>query len=168
MIAMRKLEQLLGTIAAIALFAMMLLTFADVFGRKFLDASIPGSLEVTELLMLVVIFVALPLTSLHGEHVVFDLLDRALGERARAIQHKLSNGLCAAMLFGASWLVFERAARTAEFGDNTAQLRIEIAPFHYMVAVLLAVTALMHVFLMIRRRPGRREAVIGSNGLDPR
>ena len=58
---MKRLEASLGLVAAIALFAMMALTFADVIGRKLLNASIPGSLEVTELLMLAVIFVALPL-----------------------------------------------------------------------------------------------------------
>ena len=147
---MRRFETVLGLIAAAALFAMMLLTFADVFGRKFFDASIPGSLELTELLMLIVIFVALPLTSLHGEHVVFDLLDRALGHRARALQQRLSNGLCAALLLGAAWLVGERAARTVEFGDTTAQLHIGMAPFHYMVAAALVVAALIHVSLILR------------------
>ncbi len=147
---MRRFERVLGLIAAAALFAMMVLTFADVFGRKFFDASIPGSLELTELMMLIVIFVALPLTSLHGEHVVFDLLDRVLGQRARALQHRLSNGLCGALLLGAAWLVAERAGRTAEFGDTTAQLHIGMAPFHYMVALALVVAALVHIFLMLR------------------
>lgn len=152
---MRTFERMLGVIAAAALFAMMSLTFVDVLGRKFLDASIPGSLELTELLMLVLIFVALPLTSLHGEHVVFDLFDRMLGARARAIQHRLSNVVCAALMAGAAWLVAQRAARTAEFGDNTSVLRIDLAPFHYMVAIALVVTAAMHVYLAVRP-PARR------------
>lgn len=152
---MRQFERMLGYVTAAALFAMMALTFADVVGRKFFDYSLPGSLELTELLMLVVIFFALPLTSLRGEHVVFDLLDKAMGARMRAIQHRLSNGLCAAMLAGGTYLVWERAMRTAEFGDNTAQLRIELAPFHFMVAVLLLVAAFVHVLLVVR---GPRES----------
>ena len=154
---MRRFEKVLSLIAAAALFAMMVLTFADVFGRKFLDASIPGSLELTELLMLLLIFVALPLTSLHGEHVVFDLLDRAIPPGARRLQHRLSNGLCAVLMLGSAWLVAERAARTAEFGDTTAQLHIGLAPFHYMVAAALVVAALIHVLLMFRL-PGRGDA----------
>lgn len=152
---MRALERVLGYVAAAALFAMMVLTFADVFARKFLDNSIVGSFEVTELLMLVLIFIALPLTSLRGEHVVFDLLDRVLSHRSRVWQHRLSNGLCAAMLLGAAWLVWQRALRTAEFGDNTAQLKIEMAPFHFMVALLLVVSAAMHVYLILRTPPER-------------
>jgi TRAP-type C4-dicarboxylate transport system permease small subunit len=148
----RKLEKFLGVLVALSLFAMMLLTFFDVVGRKFFDTSLPGSLELTELLMLVLIFFALPLTSLYSEHVIFDLLDRALGARARALQHVFSNGLCALLLAGSTLLVFERAARTAEFGDTTAQLLIHIAPFHYLVALALAVSAMMHLVLIWRGR----------------
>jgi TRAP-type transport system small permease protein len=71
----RLLETLAGAIAAAALFGIMILTLIDVSGRKALSTSVPGSLELTELLMVVVIFAGLPLVSLRGEHVVFDSLD---------------------------------------------------------------------------------------------
>jgi TRAP-type transport system small permease protein len=73
---MKKLLELLcGLLSGTALFAIMALTFFDVLGRKFLSNSIPGSLEITELLMVIVIFGALPLVSERGEHVEFDSLD---------------------------------------------------------------------------------------------
>ena len=56
------LERVLGWIAGASLFGMMALTFVDVLGRKLLDHSIPGSLELTELMMFGVIFAGLPLT----------------------------------------------------------------------------------------------------------
>ena len=59
-------------------------TLVDVGGRKVLSASVPGSLELTELLMVVVIFAGLPLVSLRGEHVVFDSLDAVLSMRSRS------------------------------------------------------------------------------------
>jgi TRAP-type C4-dicarboxylate transport system permease small subunit len=145
----RTLERGLGYVAALALFGMMVLTFADVVGRKF-GSSIAGSLELTELLMLVVIFVGLPIASLKGEHVFFDLLDQFLPEYLRRIQSALANAICAALLLGAAWLVWGRAARTAVQGDITAQLAITIAPFQYMAAALLLLTALMHFVLMFR------------------
>lgn len=154
----RVLERWLGYGTAAALFAMMALTFVDVFSRKLLEAAVPGSVEVTELLMLVVIFFALPLASLRGEHVFFDLLDSMLPARLRRLQSRISNAFCAALLIGAAWLVFERAQRTAEYGDMTAQLQISIAEFHYMAGVMLVLTAIMHVYLLLLRedppRPG--------------
>jgi TRAP-type C4-dicarboxylate transport system permease small subunit len=150
---MKRLEATLGLVAAVALFAMMALTFADVIGRKLLGASIPGSLEVTELLMLAVIFVALPLTSLHGEHVVFDLLESLLPARLLTWQHRIANLVCLALLLGGAWLVTLRAGRTLEGGDVTAQLGLPLAPFHYAVALLLLLTAAMHLVLAARATP---------------
>jgi TRAP-type transport system small permease protein len=152
----RTLEKVLGWLAAGCLFGMMLLTFVDVLGRKLLDHSLPGSLEVTELLMLGLIFAGLPLTSLRGEHVIFDLLDHLLPSGLQAAQGFISNLLCTALLVGASWLVFVRAARTAVDGDTTAQFLWPMAPFQYAVGALLALTALMHLFLAIR--PPARQA----------
>ena len=147
---MKRLEAILGVVAAVALFAMMTLTFADVIGRKLLHTSIPGSLEVTELLMLVVIFTALPLTSLHGEHVFFDLLDVLLPARLRMWQQGIANLACVALLMPAAWLVWQRAGRTLSDGDVTAQLGITVAPFQYAVALLLLLTALVHLILAAR------------------
>ena len=62
--ALKKLlECAVRWLAAVALFAIMWLTLIDVSGRKLLSESVPGSLEVTELLMVVVIFAGLPLVS---------------------------------------------------------------------------------------------------------
>ncbi len=73
-------------LSAAALFGIMALTLVDVVSRKLLAGSIPGSLEVTELLLVVVIFAGLPLVSLHGEHVVFDSLDPLLPRALRRVQ----------------------------------------------------------------------------------
>ncbi len=132
---MKPLERLLGFAAGLALFGMMALTFADVIGRKLFDASIPGSVELTELLMLAVIFAAMPLTSLHGEHVIFDLLDRALPDGLKRVQHRIANLACTALLLGAAWLVHGRALRLADGGDTTAQLTLPLAPFTHAASV---------------------------------
>ena len=147
-----RLRLVLGTLAGAALFAMMVLTFLDVIGRKLLAHSITGSVELTELLMLLLIFCGLPLASLAGEHVVFDLLDGILPAPIRRWQGVFSNGIAAALVAVAAWFVFERAGRTLEMGDTTAQLQVPIAPFQYIAASLLVVCALMHLYLAVRGR----------------
>ena len=141
---------------------MMLLTFVDVLGRKLLDHSIPGSLEVTELLMLCVIFAGLPLTSLRGEHVIFDLLDHLLPVSMQKIQGALSNLVCAALLAGAAWMVLVRASRTLAQGDTTAQLQLPLAPFFYAAGVLLGMTAVMHLYLAYRPSQADDEPTAGA------
>jgi TRAP-type C4-dicarboxylate transport system permease small subunit len=143
--------RLFGAAAGLALFAMMLLTFADVFSRKFLGNSITGAVEVTELAMLVMIFCALPLASLAGEHIAFDLLDRVLPAALLRWQQVASHLLTAAVFGGAAWVVWLRALRTADMGDTTATLVIRLAPYQQLVAVMLLATAVVHALLAWRQ-----------------
>ena len=141
---MKRIETLFATVASLALFAMMALTFADVVGRKFFDHSLTGAVELTEIFMSLMIYFALPLASLAGEHIVFDLLDRVLPRTVLHWQKVISHGLTAAILLGAAWIVSQRAARTMDFGDMTATLEIKLWPLQYLVALMLIITASVH------------------------
>jgi TRAP-type C4-dicarboxylate transport system permease small subunit len=100
--------------------------------------------------MLVMIFLALPLASMAGEHIVFDLLDRVMPPRLLTLQQSLAN-LLTGLVFGAAfWLVWQRSVRTYEMGDITARLEIPLGPFHRMVAAMLLLTALVHLVLAAR------------------
>ena len=149
------LELLCGLLAGTALFAIMSLTFFDVLGRKFLSNSIPGSLELTELLMVVVIFGALPLVSERGEHVEFDSLDPYLPLWLRKLQAVLVHALCSAVLFGLAYVMWGSAGQFLENGETTAQLKILKAPFLYGMSVLCAATGVIHLFL-IAQPPAQR------------
>lgn len=143
----KLLETLCGLLAGIALFAIMVLTFLDVGGRKLLSNSITGSLELTELLMVVVIFGALPLVSERGEHVVFDSLDPYLPDAIKKIQRGLVHLLCGAALLGLAWLMWQTGSDFLQSGETTAQLQILKAPFIYGMGVLCAFTGFIHLSL---------------------
>ena len=144
----KTLELACGLLAGLALFAIMALTFFDVLGRKFASNSIPGSLELTELLMVVVIFGALPLVSERGEHVEFDSLDPYLPLWLRRIQAIVVHLLCAAVLLALGWLMWRTGGQFMETGETTAQLRLLKAPFIYGMAVLCAIAGVVHLVLM--------------------
>jgi TRAP-type transport system small permease protein len=143
----KLLETLCGLLSGIALFAIMVLTFLDVGGRKLLSHSITGSLELTELLMVVVIFGALPLVSERGEHVVFDSLDPYLPDVVKKIQRGLVHLLCGAALLGLGWLMWQTGTDFLQTGETTAQLQILKAPFIYGMGVLCAFTGFIHLTL---------------------
>jgi TRAP-type C4-dicarboxylate transport system permease small subunit len=144
----KLLETLCSMLAALALFAIMWLTLLDVTGRKLLSGSLPGSLEVTELLMVVVIFAGLPLVSLRGEHVVFDSLDPLLPAWLRRAQQCLIDLLCALALGGVGWLMAVKGAQMLEYGDKTQQLGLTLGYFVFLMSVLIFVAAAVHVLLM--------------------
>lgn len=148
----RLFEWVCGALAAVALFCIMTLTFFDVGGRKLASASIPGSLELTELLMVVVIFAALPLVSIRREHVVFDSLDPLLPRRLRRLQSMLVNLVCGGLLVALAWLMWRTAGEFALAGETTAQLKLLKAPFIYGMSVLCGVTGAVHLMRFVLRR----------------
>jgi TRAP-type C4-dicarboxylate transport system permease small subunit len=148
----RRADLLLGVVASAVLFAMMGLTVVDVVARYVFNRPLRGAFEVTELMLLVLIFAGLPLVSFSDEHATMDFIDRVLGPRVqrwleRGVQ--LVNG--AFMLFLA-WLVWLKANRIWGYRDTTDVLRILYGPFVYFMAVTLALAGLIHLYKMLERR----------------
>lgn len=156
----KLLETLCGLLAGIALFAIMLLTFFDVGGRKLLDNSITGSLELTELLMVVVIFGALPLVSERGEHVVFDSMDPYLPGMVKKIQRALVHLLCGVALIALGWLMWKTGGDFLQTGETTAQLKILKAPFIYGMGLLCTFTGVIHLSLMFQEQQDNEGGVL--------
>jgi TRAP-type C4-dicarboxylate transport system permease small subunit len=144
----KLLETLCGLLSGAALFAIMALTFFDVVGRKLLENSIPGSLELTELLMVVVIFGALPLVSQRGEHVAFDSLDAYTPEPVRRVQGAVVHLGCGIALLALGWLMWNTGNQFMETRETTAQLKLLKAPFIYGMGLLCAVTGIVHLLLI--------------------
>jgi TRAP-type C4-dicarboxylate transport system permease small subunit len=147
--AQRALGAACSALAAAALFAIMWLTLVDVSARKALAGSVPGSLELTELLLVVVIFAGLPLVSLQGEHVVFDSFDALLPPWLRRLQRLLVDALCALLLAGLGWLMWAKGTQMLQYGDTTPQLKLTLGWFVYLMSVLLFATAAVHALLLL-------------------
>jgi TRAP-type C4-dicarboxylate transport system permease small subunit len=147
------LEKLLrwstGLMAAMALFSIMWLTLIDVTGRKFFNHSVPGGLELTEILMVIVIFGALPMVSWRSEHVVFDSLDAWVPHWLKGLQARLVHLVCAGTFGLLAWLMTTRAERFAEYGDTTVHLQLAISPVAWLMAGLLLITALVHALFVL-------------------
>ncbi|MDO9135695.1 TRAP transporter small permease [Hydrogenophaga sp.] len=149
----RALRWSTGLMAAMALFSLMWLTLVDVTGRKFFSNSVPGGLEITEILMVIVIFGALPMVSWRGEHVVFDTLDSFIPDWLRDIQARVVHLICAATFGWLGRLMLLRAERFAEYGDTTVHLQLSIAPVAWLMAALLLLTGLVHLLFVFVKAP---------------
>jgi TRAP-type C4-dicarboxylate transport system permease small subunit len=130
---------------------MMTLTFVDVVARYVFNRPLRGAFEVTELLLLVLIFGGLPLVSHADEHVTMDFIDRLLG-RHRSLWQRAIQALCAAIMFLLTWLAWLKADRIAAYGDATDVLRIVYGPFVYFMAVMIALAGLIHLYKVFEKR----------------
>jgi TRAP-type C4-dicarboxylate transport system permease small subunit len=148
----RHADALLGVAASTILLAMMLLTVVDVVARYGFSRPVRGAFEVTELMLLVLIFAGLPLVSFSDEHAVMDFIDRVLGRRGRRALECSVQGVSAAFMLLLAWLVWRKADRIWAYRDATDVLRIVYGPFVYFMAVTLGLAAAIHLYKAAARR----------------
>ena len=148
----RRADALLGVVASAILFAMMLLTVVDVVARYVFNRPLRGAFEVTELMLLVLIFAGLPLVSFADEHAVMDFIDRVLRPRSQRRLERFVQLLNAAFMFLLTWLVWLKANRIWGYRDTTDVLRIVYGPFVYFMAVTLALAGVIHLYKTFERR----------------
>ncbi len=150
-----RIDAALGFAASVILFGLMLITFVDVVARYLFNFPLRGAFEISELLLLVLIFAGLPLVSHADEHVTMDFIDHMLPEPVLRALERLVHGLCAAVLFFLAWLIWLKAGRIAAYGDTTDVLRILVAPFVYFMTAMIALTGVVHLFKIVYLPPPR-------------
>ena len=156
----RRADAVLGIAASLILFLMMLLTFVDVVARYLVNFPLRGGFEVTELMLLVLIFAGLPLVSHADEHVTMDFIDRVLPEAGRRLLVRVVHAICAAVMFFLTWQVWIKAGRIAGYGDTTDVLKITVGPFVYFMAAMILLTGLVHLYKIFA--PGEAQAQQGT------
>ncbi len=147
----RRTDALLGVAASVVLLAMMLLTVVDVVARYRLKMPVRGAFEVTELMLVVLIFAGLPLVSFSDEHAVMDFVDRLLGPRGRRALQRVVHVVSAAFMFLLTWLMWLKADRIWAYRDATDVLRILYGPFVYFMVLTLALAGLIHLYKTVER-----------------
>lgn len=132
-------------LSACLLFSLMLLVFIDVTGRNLFNRPLPGTSELMELALGVLVFLLLPLVAEREKHITIVLIPLP----TEWIPRILSN-VCGAFLFAVmSWRLWLMAIRSSGFSDATAVLAIPITPFIYGMSVFAAFTALAFVLRLI-------------------
>ena len=155
------LQRVLGVLAATILFFMMLLTAVDVIGRYLFNTPVNGGFEVTEIMLAARRDQREAAIDERREHIVIDTFDPffpPLFKRSLDVDAEI---LCAIAFGGTAMLIFRRAERIASYGDTTNVLKIPLAPFAYVVAAMIAITALIHVWLIFvpQRKHAPEDAV---------
>jgi TRAP-type C4-dicarboxylate transport system permease small subunit len=123
-----------------------------VVARYVFSRPVRGAFEVTELMLLVLIFAGLPLVSFADEHAVMDFIDRLFGRRGQHRLQRLVQVANASFMFLLAWLVWRKADRIWAYRDATDVLRIVYGPFVYFMALTLALAGLIHLYKVVERR----------------
>ena len=142
---------------------MVFLTFVDVFLRYWFGKSINGTVEITELMMVIVVFSSTAYTQWQKSHVTMDILTSKLTEPRRALLAVATTLWSLATIGFCSYTTARYAASTSSV---TLVLRIPLTPFIGLASfgfALLAVTLLHDLLKALSeacRRAGNRQAVL--------
>ena len=137
------ISKIVNRIASGVLFFMMLLTIADVFLRKVFSRSILGTVEVTEFMLLILVFFALAQTEVLNGHVKVDLVMGRFSERSQAMVDAIGQLACF-FLFGLfTWSALVYSGKMREAVEVSQDLWLPIFPFVYVVAVGCALLSLV-------------------------
>ena len=144
-------------LSAFVLFALMVMTCIDVFGREVLNAPLDGATELTQLMMGVIVFAVLPIVSLREEHVTVDLLDKWFPRRLAPSRQVVLNFLAAIMMAVVCWRVWVIGDFQMDYGDTTEFLRMPLGPVSYFIAIMSGITAIALLVNTIRHITGKAE-----------
>ena len=139
-----------GTIAAIFLAAMLLLTVADVVLRAVFNLPVRGVYELVELLLAGTFFVALPCVFLRDENIVVNSIDD-LAPRWVPTLKRAAEALAVVVLAIMAWQGWIAASDSLAFHDVTADLGLPRF-WHWSALLIGVIGAGMAALAMAFRR----------------
>lgn len=135
------LRKALAVLCGVMLMAMMCLTLFDVLGRYVFSRPINGATELTEMMLVAVIFIGLPAVSLDRDHVSVDLVTERLPAWIQPWRELATSLIVAVVLGVVAWRIWVYAGQIAGYGGTTNSLHLPIAPLGYLCALCCLVAA---------------------------
>ena len=149
----------LSYLGVAALFIMMLLTAADVIGRYLFNKPVLGAFELTEFLVLILIFSFLAHAQAEKNHVSVDLLLGRLPKTWRRAIEFFNHAVCLALMALFVWMTTLRAMELKEYAEASSNLGIPKYPFASFVVLGFAVRGLEYIRDLIRMSKVKKNGV---------
>ena len=140
-----RIERILDVLAATSAFVsgavivfMMFLVTVDAIGRKF-GSPVPGGLEFSEAMMVIVVYLALMAVQRNRENVFVSIATHRLSGRSQARLDALGSAMGFAVFAIFMWVALEKALdafQSKEF--RIAAIAVPVWPFRWFIPVGLA------------------------------
>jgi TRAP-type C4-dicarboxylate transport system permease small subunit len=142
----------------------MFLTVGDVVGRYLVGfipglGPIPGSFELTEFMLAVIVLTAIGHTQMKEGHISIDILITKFSPRVQTIFDSVTNFLSLVMFALVTWRTIKYAQLLYESHDVSGVLRLPVYPFLVVAAIgtFMFCLAMLSSFLKSLRRAVRNE-----------
>lgn len=135
----------LAWLAGLAVALMMFHIVADVLGKYFLHAPVPGTAEVVaNYYMIAIVFLSLAWVEARGSAITVDLVYDAVGLRAKRIMRKLGEIGTLGFYIGLGWFSWDVAMRAYRTNESVDGLwRVIVWPAKFILPAGLALACLI-------------------------
>lgn len=133
-----RIEDVFNDVGAIAIFALMWLTIAEVLGRRLLNMPVPGAIDYIEVGMIAFAFMGVAYCQRLNGHVRMDLL---LGSLKGRLLWGVEAFAVAAAASYAAIIVYagaQDAWRSYDLGDDTIDIHLQVWPSKLVVPLAMA------------------------------
>ncbi|MAW58996.1 MAG: C4-dicarboxylate ABC transporter substrate-binding protein [Alphaproteobacteria bacterium] len=142
-------NKLLLSCCIISLTALVLITVVDVFGRYLLGIPLPGTSEITEIILGILIYIGLPYISKKEEHISVSLLSNYLPNNVKILHKILINFIVTLLLLVIARQLYLHGIDLKSYQEVTTFLEIPKAPIAFAMAlltVLASFNTIMNMF----------------------
>lgn len=166
--AIRRFNVKLHYVGGAALVALLALTVSDITGRSVFKNPVSGTVEVTALILVVIVFLGLAHSEDLGDHITVDLIYVRLGDRGKKFLDYFANILSVVVIGMLSYQLYKFALRQNDAGATTPVLRWPTWPFVIVGALGSLGYAGSILFKLVLRAMGQPteavDAVTGQAG----
>lgn len=140
----------LARLGCVALFAMMGLTVVDVVGRYAFNSPLLGAFELTEFLVLIMVFSFVGYTQAEKSHVTVEILVDRLPRKTQSFIDLFNYGVGLILMTLVTWKGFEKAMEAWATGESPMNLPVPDYPFVFFMAFGCAVMCIEFVRDLLR------------------
>jgi TRAP-type C4-dicarboxylate transport system permease small subunit len=140
----------LAYLGAFSLFVMMCLTAADVLGRYIFNAPITGAFELTEFLVLILIFSFLANAQARKAHVTVDMILSRFPKTIRVYVEFFNHAISLVLMILIAWIGAQRALELKEVAEASPNLGIPVYPFAFFLVLGCIVMCIEYIRDLIR------------------
>ena len=131
---LRSFDTWMHWVAGAALLILLALTIADIAGRTLFNNPVPGTVEVTALILVVIVFLALAHSEDLGDHITIDLIYVRVGPRVQAAMDLFAQVLSLIVIGLMAFQIYHFALRQRDGGFESPVLEWPIWPFVLVAA----------------------------------
>jgi TRAP-type C4-dicarboxylate transport system permease small subunit len=138
--------------AALTLFALMMLTSANIIGRSFFHFPVKATIEIGGYMLLIIVALGLGAAAVEGRHIKVDLVMDRLPKKTQLVIDTAMSLLSFVMLAITTWVMAQSAMAPTRY---TAAVRIPDTPFKWVFAAgwgLCCIGALVVTIENFRKR----------------